>query len=156
MDRVTFRPLKDADLSSEVRENRFSGKTARIERPTADHPQYRYSSPEQLAKAQTEWDVADKWKLERERYVADTDRARQARHKAEAVAAQAKRDERLAAQRDQTLTMLKARYLAVPGMTDNDWEADKEQVLRDYARSEALSGNLDRAARRGLVDVSSI
>jgi hypothetical protein len=139
--------LTETDIR-DVRDNRFSGKTSRIERPTSDQPAYRYSSPDQLAKLQADWDTADGWRKEREARVADAERERQAKLAASAVAAQTRRDEQLLAQREKTLDMLKRRYLAVPGLSETDWQADKETVLRDYARSQAISGDLDNAALR--------
>jgi len=150
--------LNDADMR-DIRDNRFSGKTARIERPTSDQPAFRYSSPDQLAKLQADWDVADGWRKERENSIAAGEKERADKRTADEAAAKAKMDARTATKRDQTFAMLRTRYLAVPGMREADWEADKDQVLRDYARSQALTGQLDNAARAGvrsLVNPSTI
>lgn len=154
---TTMTPLKDADLYA-IRQNQFSGKTDQVERPSPTDPIHRFKSPEQLAKLQTDWDQAEHWRKERIAVVERNKAERDSKEAASAAAAQAQRDARLAAQRDQTLRMLKTRYLAVPGMSEKDWEADRDQVLREYARSQALSGDLDNSHRRvhSLVDVSRI
>lgn len=61
------------------------------------------------------------------------------------------------AQRDRTLNVLKGRYLKVPGMTEADWEKNKEDVLAEFARSQAINGNADPEFKiKSLIDLSRI
>lgn len=144
--------LKDADLRT-VQANPFSGKTATEPRPSAGDPRYRFHDPDRLRQVQDQWDQADAWRKERERFVAEAARERQAKLDAQAGAAQAKRDERLARERERTMDALRARFLAVPGTTPEMFERKKDELFEQYAMEQALSGDLDRANRaRGLVD----
>jgi Tfp pilus assembly protein FimV len=138
--------------------NRFRGRTHEIARPDRAQEEYRDATPSRLAELQAAWDEAD------EEFVAMRDRVDAARkaHEAEEAteaAARAKVDEaNRQRQRAETLALLKARYLGVPGIGEADWaKEDHDALLREYARQQALAHAGSAAIEpRSLVDVRAL
>jgi len=109
---------------AEIDRNIYLGRTGATERPYADDPVRRYADPADLARHQTMWDQAESWR-------ADNQRQQDERNAEVETTRLAEIEKRRTNARADLERELERRFLLNPAATPADWEAVRDQAIRE-------------------------